>query len=191
MDQPATCERLAYLTFDTPIGRLGMRANPRALLEVRFDAPPAPGRESPTDGDAMRLVETARNELEAYLRGELRAFSVPLEARGSAFNRAVWAALCEIPYGDSRSYGEIARQIGEPGASRAVGLACGANPLPLVIPCHRVLAAGGHLGGFGGGLARKRWLLHLEALGRPPREAINPASPSRQGGQPVQQKLDL
>lgn len=193
-DQPTTDESLAYLSFDTPIGRLGLSASPRGLLEVRFDAPSmsvVDGVDATPKDPAGDLLRAARGEIEAYLRGGLRDFSVPLEPRGSVFNRALWAALCEIPYGATRSYGELAHDLDKPGASRAVGLACGANPLPLVIPCHRVLAAGGHLGGFSGGLVRKQWLLHLEAFGRPPRDAISSATSHAQDVTAVQQKLDL
>ena len=92
----------------------------------------------------------------------VRAFDVPLDLRGTAFQRQVWQALCEIPHGETRSYGEIAARIGSEGGSRAVGLANHENPVPLIVPCHRVINADGTLGGFGGGVELKRWLLRHE-----------------------------
>ena len=102
-------------------------------------------------------------ELDAYFHGELRKFSVSLDIRGTDFQRRVWKALLDIPYGETRSYGEVAHAIGRPTASRAVGLANGANPVSIIIPCHRVIGANGALVGYGGGLYRKQALLDLEA----------------------------
>lgn len=103
-------------------------------------------------------------QLRRYFAGELMVFDLPLSVRGgSDFERAVWAELARIPYGETRTYGEIATATGDPGAARAVGVACNRNPLPLVVPCHRVVGAGGKLVGFGGGLHRKRFLLELES----------------------------
>lgn len=144
-------------------------------------------RHAPNDAlveDRGGLEEVAR-QVRAYAAGELRRFALRLDPRGSAFERAVWQAEEAIPYGETRSYGEIARAIGRPGAARAVGSATGRNPLPLVVPCHRVLAADG-LGGFGGGLALKRRLLALEGValdrcnragGRAVSEACMPPTP--------------
>jgi len=109
------------------------------------------------------LLLEAAGQLQAYFRGELRQFDLRLEVRGTAFQRKVWRALRRIPYGETRSYKEIARQIGSPTATRAVGGANGKNPIAIVIPCHRVIAADGSLGGFGSGLAVKKLLLELEA----------------------------
>jgi len=102
-------------------------------------------------------------ELDAYFKRKLRQFSVSLDIRGTEFQRRVWEALLNIPYGETRSYGEIARAIGHPAASRAVGLANGANPISIIIPCHRVIGANGKLVGYGGGLHRKQALLDLES----------------------------
>lgn len=102
-------------------------------------------------------------ELDAYFKKKLRQFSVSLDIRGTEFQRQVWGALLNIPYGETRSYGEIARAIGRPTASRAVGLANGANPISIIIPCHRVIGANGKLVGYGGGLHRKQALLDLES----------------------------
>ena len=104
-------------------------------------------------------------QLQAYFAGELREFDLPLAAAGTAFQQRVWRALCDIPYGETISYGELARRIGQPTASRAVGLANGQNPISIVVPCHRVIGADGTLTGYGGGLPRKRWLLAHESKG--------------------------
>jgi methylated-DNA-[protein]-cysteine S-methyltransferase len=104
----------------------------------------------------------AVGQLEAYFAGERTDFELPLDLVGTAFQRRVWEALLTIPYGETRSYGEIARQIGAPSASRAVGLANGHNPIGIIVPCHRVIGSNGSLTGYGGGLDRKRALLALE-----------------------------
>lgn len=110
------------------------------------------------------LLATVAEELSGYFAGTLTEFTVPLSVRGgSEFERAVWAALAAIPYAEMRTYGAIAKAVGDPGAARAVGTACNRNPLAVVVPCHRVVGAGGKLVGFGGGLPRKRFLLELEA----------------------------
>jgi O-6-methylguanine DNA methyltransferase len=104
-----------------------------------------------------------RAQLEAYLRGQRATFSIALDlTTGTAFQRSVWRALQRIPYGATKSYGEIAREIGSPGAARAVGMACGRNPIPILVPCHRVVAHGHKLGGFSAGLHWKKRLLALE-----------------------------
>lgn len=105
-------------------------------------------------------------QLTAYFAGELTTFDLPLAFRGTEFQRAVWAALREIPYGETVSYGELAQQIGKPSASRAVGLANGKNPIGIIVPCHRVVGSGGGLTGYGGGLERKQYLLDFERAGQ-------------------------
>lgn len=107
------------------------------------------------------------DELREYFAGERKDFTIPIVIRGSKFNRSVWECVASIPYGQTKTYGEIARQLDNPGAARAVGTANGRNPIPIVIPCHRVVAAGGRLGGFGGGLPLKRKLLDLESSNSP------------------------
>jgi methylated-DNA-[protein]-cysteine S-methyltransferase len=107
-------------------------------------------------------LPAVREELEAYFDGDLTTFSVPVAPRGTEFQQRVWAALQEIPYAQTTSYGELAARIGAPNASRAVGLANGRNPISIVIPCHRVIGANGSLTGYGGGLERKQHLLALE-----------------------------
>jgi methylated-DNA-[protein]-cysteine S-methyltransferase len=114
--------------------------------------------------DVLRQVEY---QLTAYFAGELRDFDLPLAPVGTPFQERVWQALRDIPYGATTSYSALANRIGAPGAARAVGLANGRNPIAIIIPCHRVIGAGGTLVGYGGGLNRKRWLLDLEA-GRVP-----------------------
>ena len=104
-------------------------------------------------------------QLREYFAARLERFDLPLAARGSDFQRRVWRALSNVPYGETASYGEIARAVGNPAAARAVGAATGRNPLSLVVPCHRIVGAGGALTGYGGGLERKAWLLQLEARG--------------------------
>ncbi|GAA4595130.1 methylated-DNA-[protein]-cysteine S-methyltransferase [Actinoplanes octamycinicus] len=138
---------------ESPIGPLGVAVEGDAVVGVRFGAHP---------GDAG--AHPAAAQLAAYFAGELTAFTVPVEMRGgSAFERAVWAEIAKIPYGEMVTYGAIAHALGDPGAARAVGTACNHNPVPVIVPCHRVVGAGGRMVGFGGGLERKRKLLELEA----------------------------
>jgi methylated-DNA-[protein]-cysteine S-methyltransferase len=144
----------------SPVGPLLLAADAQALRGVYFQGGPhpfAPPRE--WRHEAARFPGVTR-ELAEYFAGERRAFSVPLAMEGSEFQRSVWRALLAIPYGETISYGELARRVGN--VARAVGLANGANPLPIIVPCHRVIGADGSLTGFGGGLAIKRALLELE-----------------------------
>lgn len=112
------------------------------------------------------LFVSVHEQLAAYFAGELRVFMLESVGEGTPFQRRVWAALCEIPYGETISYGELARRIGQPTASRAVGLANGQNPISIMVPCHRVIGSDGSLTGYGGGIERKRWLLAHEARQR-------------------------
>ena len=116
---------------------------------------------TPVSADPLLLEAAA--QLRAYFAGELREFDLPLAPRGTVFQRQVWTAVSAIPYGSTATYAEIAAAIGRPSACRAVGAANGRNPLPLIVPCHRVIGAAGALTGYGGGLERKRSLLDLEA----------------------------
>jgi methylated-DNA-[protein]-cysteine S-methyltransferase len=148
---------MACKVVDTPIGPLGLVASGSALQAVFFD-----GRRVRPEGESPVLVEATR-QLEAYFSGELVGFDLPLELHGTEFQRQCWLALATIPYGQTVSYGEQARRLGlESDKARAVGAANGANPLPIVLPCHRVIGADGSLTGFGGGLQVKRFLLELE-----------------------------
>ncbi|MFH1843366.1 MAG: methylated-DNA--[protein]-cysteine S-methyltransferase [bacterium] len=156
-----------YTYTDTPIGRLLLHGDERGLAGILFakngkTAEPLKGwRKS-----APPFNETI-DQLAAYFAGELREFDLPLVPEGTPFQLATWQELQRIPYGQTISYGELARRIRRPKAVRAVGAANGRNPLPIVVPCHRVIGSGGKLTGFGGGLDTKRYLLKLEgALSR-------------------------
>ncbi|MBR3504806.1 MAG: methylated-DNA--[Clostridia bacterium] len=138
-----------------PVGPVTVEDNGYAITRVAFgqsDGPAAPSR----------LTGRAFEQLEAYFAGQLRDFDLPLEPRGTPFQRRVWAALQAIPYGETRSYKHIAAFIGCPGGTRAVGMANNRNPIAIVIPCHRVIGANGDLVGYGGGLEVKEALLKLE-----------------------------
>lgn len=115
------------------------------------------------DDDAFGNV---RRQLDAYFAGDLRTFDVDLAPRGSAFQQDVWAALRDVPFGRTASYGELARTVGRPAAARAVGAAVGRNPISIIVPCHRVIGSTGTMTGYAGGLERKQWLLSLEAVDR-------------------------
>jgi methylated-DNA-[protein]-cysteine S-methyltransferase len=152
-----------YAWYDSPVGRLLLAGDPEGLTLISFPSGsrmhrPAPGWQR-DDG----ALATAIAELGEYFGGTRRTFSLRLRPTGTAFQKTVWTALREIPFGATLSYGELARRIGQPAAARAVGAANGANPLPIVVPCHRVIGADHSLTGFGGGLATKRFLLAHEA----------------------------
>jgi methylated-DNA-[protein]-cysteine S-methyltransferase len=144
-------------TVDTPIGLLLLRAEDGRLSRVEF------GAASVATSDSRPFPE-AEAQLHAYFAGELERFELPLAPHGTALQRSVWDALTEIPYGTTTTYSELAARIGRPSACRAVGAANGSNPLPVIVPCHRVIGAAGALTGYGGGLERKRHLLALEAV---------------------------
>lgn len=152
-----------FTRIDSPIGPLTLKGDGAALTGLFMDthrhAPdPAAGARR-DDGAFGAAVE----QLRAYFAGELRDFDLPLApATGTPWQRRVWTALREIPYGVTESYGELARRVGSPGSSRAVGAANGRNPISIVVPCHRVIGADGSLTGYGGGMERKRFLLDLE-----------------------------
>lgn len=156
-----------YTYLASPIGPLLLAGDGIALGHVGF--PAGKGRIAPRDGwrrDDAAFV-AARSQLAAYFAGERRDFDLELRPEGTAFQRSVWQALTAIPYGETTSYGAIAARIGRPSASRAVGAANGANPIPIIVPCHRVIGSAGALTGFGGGIDTKRWLLAHESGGRP------------------------
>ena len=152
---------IQYRTIDSPIGPLTVAGRGSALTNLRMvDQTYEPGHTGwSLDPGAFTVVV---EQLDAYFAGELSDFDVELDLRGTGFQQRVWKALLTIPYGETRSYGEIAEQIGAPGAARAVGLANGHNPIAIIVPCHRVIGASGSLTGYGGGLDRKRTLLALE-----------------------------
>lgn len=161
----------AHTSIESPVGTLTLVATGKALSGLfmvdQRHRPPDERFGEPDPG----LFGAAIDQLEAYFAGERATFDLPLAAVGTAFQRAVWDALRQIPYGETASYGEIARRVGRPGASRAVGLANGANPISIVVPCHRVVGADGSLTGYGGGLERKRFLLDLERRRSAPAQA--------------------
>lgn len=148
--------------IESPVGALLLAGSAGALERVYFQSGRHPRRPEPDwRRDAAPFAHAVR-ELEEYFAGERRTFSVPLAPRGTPFQLSVWQRLRTIPYGETLSYGELARRLGCPAGARAVGLANGANPLPIIVPCHRVIGADGSLTGFGGGLPIKRALLALE-----------------------------
>src|SRR5262249_9056140 len=149
----------------SPVGSLRLVATTEALTGIWF-ATERDGALVRPDWEARRApFGDVIRQLDAYFRGTLRRFDLPLAPAGTPFQQAVWAALREIPYGQTVSYGELARLVGQPGAGRAVGAANGRNPIPIVIPCHRVIGADGRLTGYGGGLSVKAALLALEQRG--------------------------
>src|SRR5450432_3910453 len=158
-------------TVASPIGPLTLVAAGPALDGVYMDAQRhlpafvADARQASAGGADAAPLAAAAGQLAEYFAGQRTGFDLPVELAGTGFQRRVWAALREIPYGETVSYGELARRIGQPSASRAVGLANGQNPISIVVPCHRVIGANGSLTGYGGGLERKRWLLAHESKG--------------------------
>jgi methylated-DNA-[protein]-cysteine S-methyltransferase len=145
--------------IDTPIGRLRLVATDAGLREVLWPDDPVPAAVG-RDGDPV--LAAAVVQLEEYFAGNRRAFDLPLDVVGTPFQTAAWLALAAIPFGTTISYGEQARNLGHPGAARAIGAANGRNPLPIVLPCHRVVGAQGELTGYGGGLHVKHALLEHE-----------------------------
>ncbi|MGH3504766.1 MAG: methylated-DNA--[protein]-cysteine S-methyltransferase [Nocardioidaceae bacterium] len=149
------------MVVDSPVGPLELASDGERLTHVSFlDDAQAPGEGAHA---AVAVLAEVKRQLEQYFTGELTSFHLPLAAAGTEFQQRVWAELWAIPYGQTVSYKEVAARLGlAPGASRAVGLANGANPIPIIVPCHRVVGADGTLTGYGGGLERKRFLLDLE-----------------------------
>jgi len=150
---------LIYTYVDTPIGSILIAGDETAIVEIHF----AGAEPQPDWTRHPAALREAANQLRAYFAGERQTFDLPLAPRGTEFQQSVWSALQKIPYGETTTYSTIAERIGRPAAIRAVGAANGANPIPIVIPCHRVIGASGGLTGFGGGLPVKRWLLDHEA----------------------------
>lgn len=158
---------MRYRTIDSPVGLLTLAGVGSTLMHLRMvDQTHEPDRSGwePADDDAF---PEAVEQLSGYFAGELTEFDLDLRLAGTEFQRRVWAALRTIPYGETRSYGQIAEQIGSPGASRAVGLANGRNPIGIIVPCHRVIGSTGGMTGYGGGIDRKRALLALEKSRKP------------------------
>lgn len=160
---------MAYVfkKMKTPVGELTLVGSDRGLAAVLWEVEREGRvmvRAEREDGSHPVLVQAER-ELGEYFEGKRRMFDVPLDAVGTAFQKKVWAALAEIPFGETRSYGELARAVGNAAASRAVGAANGRNPISIIVPCHRVIGANGTLTGFAGGMAVKEKLLALESGG--------------------------
>lgn len=157
---------LSRATMNSPVGELTLIASPRGLRAVLWPnelAEPA-GYPSADDGDpaAARILRDAVLQLEEYFAGERHEFELPLDPVGTPFQQSAWMELRRIPYGETISYGEQARRLGDPNKSRAVGAANGRNPISIIVPCHRVVGANGSLTGFAAGVEAKAWLLHHE-----------------------------
>ncbi len=150
-----------YFVYRTPLGRVTIGSDGEQLTRFAFGIARFEGIEK-----ASTLTNRASSEVLEYLAGKRRSFDVPIAHVGTPFQRSVWEALSAIPYGHTMTYGDLARSLGNPGAMRAVGAACAHNPLPLFVPCHRVVGANGALGGYAFGAAIKRFLLDLESGAR-------------------------
>lgn len=146
-----------HFVYNTPLGPVTIASDGEAIVMLSFGVVEAPGEARPTE-----LTNRAANQLQEYLAGRRTAFDLPLAPRGSDFQRRVWEALQNIPYGQTRSYQDIARIVGKPSATRAVGMANNRNPIAVLIPCHRVIGKNGKLTGYAGGLALKERLLEIE-----------------------------
>jgi len=155
-------ETIWYDELPTPIGRLRLVADAQGLREVWFETGKHRRSPQPDWIHAAKPLAEARRQLEAYFAGERTRFDLKLHPIGTPFQLAVWEELGRIPYGVTISYAELARRIGQPAAMRAVGAANGRNPIPIILPCHRVIGSNGSLTGFGGGLPTKRFLLSME-----------------------------
>lgn len=161
-----------WTVVDSPIDPLLLVGDETGLHEL-WMAPHDPPPDAERDDDVLAAATT---QLKEYFAGDRLAFDLALTPSGTAFQQRVWSALREIPYGRTTTYGELATGLGQPTASRAVGLANGRNPIAVIVPCHRVIGANGSLTGFGGGLPRKRWLLEHEraVLGATAGEPVAP-----------------
>jgi methylated-DNA-[protein]-cysteine S-methyltransferase len=162
---------VAVTTMDSPVGTLLLIATPRGIVRIAFETEnrddvlgEVAEHVSPRILEAPRRLDPLRRELDRYFAGKLRDFDVPIDwSLTGDFARRVLRRTARIPYGSVASYGDVAMDVGTPRGARAVGNALGSNPIPVVVPCHRVVRTGGAIGGYGGGLPRKRWLLALEA----------------------------
>ena len=152
-----------YTTMDSPIGELLLLGDGDALHGLYMQAGKNPIRISPQWVRDDEAFADTREQLEQYFAGERTTFDIPMHLEGTAFQRTVWHELTQIPYGETISYGELAKRIGRPDRARAVGTANGQNPIAVIVPCHRVIGANGKLVGYGGGLDNKRRLLELES----------------------------
>jgi len=163
---PAPADHLYYASERFPLGEIQVACSENGLREVSVRQPSrGAGGSSPSSPSSLEAVFARRalQEIAEFLSGRRREFTVPLDLQGTRFQLQVWKALLRIPFGETRSYGEIARSVGRPKAARAVGMANHSNPVAIVVPCHRVVASDGSLGGYAGGLEMKSRLLRLEA----------------------------
>jgi len=169
------CPAITSFRFATPLGWMELAANEEHLTAIRFveDEPPHPNPAGSV------FFDLAASQISEYLKGQRRLLDLPHACPGTPFQREVWSALTEIPYGQTLSYRSLARQLGRGGSERAVGRAVGSNPLLLLVPCHRVIGADGRLCGYAGGLWRKQWLLEMECLDRKPDLFSQPPGPPR------------
>ncbi len=166
-----TSDIAGSITVDTPLGPVTAISSADGLVWLGFDGDPsdlASGGMPRREDRAQEILRRTRDELGRYFSGTLHTFTVPVCPTGSPFQLSVWQMLCEIPYGEVISYGEIASRLEPPGVARAVGRANGENPIAIIVPCHRVVGADGSLTGYAGGIERKRWLLEHEARHAPP-----------------------
>jgi methylated-DNA-[protein]-cysteine S-methyltransferase len=155
-----------FTVYESPIQSLRLVSDGRSLtgLYMMSEKHLFASQSDWVEDDSVALFAEAKEQLSAYFAGTLTEFDLPLQMQGTPFQQSVWEALKTIPYGTTMSYGELAQQLGQPKASRAVGLANGRNPVSIVVPCHRVIGANGKLTGYGGGVERKQWLLNHECL---------------------------
>ena len=151
-----------YIYHKTPIGNIFIAGDGKVIKQMSFPEGSKQRRPQPDWQQTKQPFKRAIKQLDHYFQGKLKTFDLPLDPDGTEFQRQVWKALLDIPYGETTSYGELAQTIDRPKAARAVGAANGANPIPIVIPCHRVIGSTGALTGFGGGLPTKQWLLAHE-----------------------------
>ena len=158
----STTQSCSYTYLESPVGPLLLVADDKGLCRIDFARNGRPAKPDPAWREDRVALKEAIHQLELYFAGRLEYFDLPLAPHGTSFQMDVWKRLCDIPYGETISYGELARRIGNPKASRAVGLANGSNPIPIIIPCHRVIGSNGKLTGYGGGLPIKEKLLALE-----------------------------
>lgn len=154
---------MVYTKLQSPVGPLLLAASEKGLCRLSFMTGRRPVAPEPAWKEGNAPFAEAILQLKSYFAGELREFDLPLDLEGTPFQLRVWRSLCQIPYGETISYGQLARRIGHPDAARAVGLANGTNPIAIIVPCHRVTGSSGALTGYGGGLPIKRKLLALES----------------------------
>jgi methylated-DNA-[protein]-cysteine S-methyltransferase len=158
---------LAFKIMESPVGKLKLVASDEGLVAIlwRLERPSRTRLGELVEDNHHPILLKTERQLGEYFAGKRKEFEVPLDMRGTPFQKNVWEALLAIPFGETRSYGQIAKQLGNPNATRAVGAANGRNPLPIIVPCHRVIGSSGSLTGFGGGLETKAQLLGLESNG--------------------------